>query len=52
VQHAIWRFCAEDGLDECNGHQIDDRVRCDRRDCPAYRQCDRVPLKPERKRSL
>jgi hypothetical protein len=51
VQHAIWRFCAEDGLDECNGHQIDDRVRCDRRDCPAYRQCDRVPLKPERKRT-
>jgi hypothetical protein len=52
VQHAIWRFCANDELDECNGHQIDDRVRCDRRDCAAYRLCDRVPLKPERKRNL
>jgi hypothetical protein len=51
VQYAIWRFCATDELNECNGHQIDDRVRCDRRDCPAYRQCDRVPLKPERKRT-
>jgi hypothetical protein len=48
VQHAIWRFCAESGLDECNGHQIDDRKRCDRSDCPAFRLCDRVPLKPER----
>ena len=48
VQHAIWRFCAEYGLDECNGRQIDDRTRCDRRDCPAFRRCDRVPLKPDR----
>jgi hypothetical protein len=48
VQHAIWRFCAEYGLDECNGRQIDDRRRCDRDDCPAFRLCDRVPLKPER----
>jgi hypothetical protein len=47
VQHAIWRFCAESGLDECNGHQIDDRKRCDRNDCPVFRLCDRVPLKPE-----
>jgi hypothetical protein len=48
VQHAIWRFCAEYGLDECNGRQIDDRKRCDRTDCPAFRLCDRVPLKPDR----
>jgi hypothetical protein len=48
VQHAIWRFCAEYGLDECNGRQIDDRRRCDRDDCPAFRLCDRVPLKPKR----
>jgi len=47
VQHAIWRFCAEYGLDECNGRQIDDRTRCVRRDCPAFRLCDRVTLKPE-----
>jgi hypothetical protein len=48
VQHAIWHFCAEYGLDECNGRQIDDRQRCERSDCPAFRLCDRVPLKPER----
>jgi len=52
VQHAIWRFCAEEELDECNGHQIDDRARCDRRDCPAYRLCDRVPLKPGKEAKL
>jgi hypothetical protein len=50
VQYAIWRFCAEYGLHECNGHQIDDRKRCDRRDCPAFRLCDRVPLKPRRRK--
>jgi hypothetical protein len=48
VQHAIWRFCAEYGLDECNGRQIDDRRRCDRKDCALFRGCDRMPLKPER----
>jgi hypothetical protein len=47
VQHAVWRFCAESGLDECNGRQIDDRARCDRRECPVFRLCDRVALKPE-----
>jgi hypothetical protein len=47
VQHAVWRFCAESGLDECNGRQIDDRARCDRRECPVFRLCDRVALKPQ-----
>jgi hypothetical protein len=28
VQHAIWRFCAADGLDLCNGNRIDDRNSC------------------------
>ncbi len=46
VQLAIWRFCAADEFDECNGHQIDDRIRCTRRECPVFRLCDRVPLKP------
>jgi hypothetical protein len=45
VQHAVWAFCAESGLDECNGRQIDDRKRCARTECPVYRLCDRVPLK-------
>jgi hypothetical protein len=47
VQYAVWRFCAESGLDECNGRQIDDRARCDRHDCPVFRLCDRVTLKPQ-----
>jgi hypothetical protein len=29
VQHAIWRYCAQDGLAICNGNRIDDRSRCD-----------------------
>jgi hypothetical protein len=28
VQHAIWRFCAADGLNVCNGNRIDDRKSC------------------------
>jgi hypothetical protein len=47
VQYALWRFCAENGLDECNGRQIDDRARCDRHQCPVFRLCDRVTLKPQ-----
>ena len=48
VQYAVWQFCAEDGLDECNGRQIDDRNRCGRRECPVFRRCDRLSLKPNR----
>jgi hypothetical protein len=48
VQYAVWQFCAENGLDECNGRQIDDREQCDRRQCPAFRLCDRVALKPKK----
>jgi hypothetical protein len=47
VQHAVWAFCAEGGLDQCNGRQIDDRKRCARNECPVFRLCDRVPLKPK-----
>jgi len=47
VQHAVWAFCAEGGLDQCNGRQIDDRKRCTRTECPVFRLCDRVPLKPK-----
>ena len=27
VQHAIWRYCAQQGLDVCNGNRIDDRKK-------------------------
>ena len=36
VQHAIWRYCAQQGLDVCNGNQIDDRKRCGNIQCSLY----------------
>ncbi|KLK93931.1 hypothetical protein AA309_05465 [Microvirga vignae] len=45
VQHAVWRFCAQGELDICNGNRIDDRFRCGNWYCPAFRTCDRAPLK-------
>jgi hypothetical protein len=46
VQFAIWRFCAEAGLNRCNGNRIDDRAPCDQTDCPVFDRCGRMPLKP------
>jgi hypothetical protein len=45
VQHAIWRFCAADGLNLCNGHRIDDRKPCQITYCYLHQKCDRKPLK-------
>jgi hypothetical protein len=44
VQHAIWHYCSQQGLDICNGNQIDDRKRCDNKNCSLYSACDREPL--------
>lgn len=44
VQHAIWRFCAQQQLDQCNGNRIDDRKRCSRFSCIAYADCKRLRL--------
>jgi len=44
VQHAIWRFCSQSGLDQCNGNRINDLDRCDLEDCPLYRRCGRIAL--------
>ena len=41
VQHTIWRYCAENGLDVCNGNQIND----DNIYCRVYAGCDRVALR-------
>ena len=46
VQHAIWRFCAEAGLNRCNGRRIDDRAPCQQTGCPIFAGCARVALKP------
>lgn len=45
VQHAIWRYCAQRGLDVCNGNRIDDRKSCGNVYCQIYNICDRLPLK-------
>jgi hypothetical protein len=44
VQHAIWRYCSQQGLGICNGNQIDDRKRCDNKQCELYSICDRRRL--------
>jgi hypothetical protein len=47
VQSAIWAYCAESGLDICNGNRIDDGSRCDNRHCQLFRRCDRIALRAE-----
>jgi hypothetical protein len=49
VQHAIWRYCSQQGLDICNGNQIDDRKHCDNKECDLYSICDRITLFMPRK---
>jgi hypothetical protein len=44
VQHAIWRFCAQQGLDQCNGNRIDDSRRCHQSDCILFDDCARLKL--------
>ena len=44
VQHAIWRYCAQDGFNVCNGNRIDDRKSCDNVYCQIYNICDRISL--------
>jgi hypothetical protein len=44
VQYAIWRYCSQQGLDICNGNQIDDRQRCDNKMCASFSICDRKRL--------
>ena len=44
VQHAIWRYCAQLGLDVCNGNRINDRKSCDNKYCQIYSICDRKVL--------
>jgi hypothetical protein len=50
VQSAIWRYCAENGLDLCNGNRIDDDARCNNAHCQLFQRCDRVSLHAERKK--
>jgi hypothetical protein len=45
VQHAIWQYCSQSGLDVCNGNRIDDAKRCANMDCRVRGLCDRVALR-------
>ena len=47
VQHAIWRYCAENGLDVCNGNRINDNARCNNLYCQVRGMCDRTALRKE-----
>jgi hypothetical protein len=44
VQHSIWRFCSQQGLDQCNGNRIDDSRRCQLSDCILFDDCARIKL--------
>jgi hypothetical protein len=44
VQHAVWRYCAANGLNTCNGNRIDDAKACANVYCRLFRACDRVTL--------
>jgi hypothetical protein len=52
VQYAIWRYCSQQGLDVCNGNQIDDRKRCKNVECALYPNCDRITLNKRKTLSL
>jgi hypothetical protein len=47
IQHAIWRYCSQSGLDVCNGNRIDDDRRCESKDCRVRLMCDRVALRSQ-----
>ena len=44
VQHAIWQYCAQSGLDVCNGNRINDRKSCANIYCRLHSICDRIRL--------
>jgi hypothetical protein len=44
VQQAIWRFCAQQHFNQCNGNRIDDRGRCWQSDCILFDNCARLKL--------
>jgi hypothetical protein len=51
VQHAVWRYCSQNGRGVCNGNRIDDRQSCDNIYCQLYSICDRNTLKIVKYRS-
>jgi hypothetical protein len=47
IQSAIWRFCAANAFNICNGNRIDDRHACNGTGCPINYCCARVALRQE-----
>jgi hypothetical protein len=45
IQHALWRYCAADGLDVCNGNKIDDAQSCTNIYCILFAKCSKTALK-------
>jgi hypothetical protein len=52
VQFSIWRFCAQDELNICNGNKIDDLKKCKQVTCPLYAKCARQRFHPAQRRAL
>jgi hypothetical protein len=50
VQASIWRYCAKNGLDICNGNRIDDREPCNNVYCRLHGRCDRIALRDSAKK--
>jgi hypothetical protein len=48
VQQAVWRYCASEELNICNGNRIDDDDRCANAFCRLYSSCDRESLRKAR----
>ncbi len=44
VQSSIWRYCAQEAFDVCNGNRIEDTQSCNNVYCRLYGSCDRIPL--------
>jgi hypothetical protein len=45
TQHAVWRYCAADALNICNGNNIDDRKSCEQSRCILHGNCGKKALK-------
>jgi hypothetical protein len=45
IQHALWRYCAADGLNVCNGNKINDAQSCANIYCILFAMCSKITLK-------
>jgi hypothetical protein len=50
VQHSIWRFCAQDEWNVCNGIRIRNGEKCANRWCVLFGDCERITIRATSKR--